>query len=387
MKKIIRIIIFVLLFIPFIVSADMAAPSLRPFEAVVINDNGITLYNYSTNESITYNKGDKITVYGDSLTELYMEGLDGTILPSDIKPFNETVEPTESDISKLSESRELIITANNGLDIRKGPSTIYDICGHINKDTKIQYTYYYESKDWVTYVYVDSNDLKGWIELYNSNISTESNVAMSKYNGSLKVLFPNEYKIGGFKIAPNTIVDILYDSCVQRTNIIRPVIDIDGRMITLDDESKYFFYSENNDKLDYYSRLYFELKEDVKITSDIEGKGPIGVTIPKDTTIQSLNYLDYELAIDDDDEGNVRQDLSINVYVNYYGNKGWVKLDVNNVNNVYYDLTTDNLTEKVKKKEVNKSIKDIVIICAIVGGIIAVSAVLVIIKANKKNKK
>ena len=52
MKKILKLLLLTILFIPYIVKADMGAPILKPYDMVVTNQNGIDYYGYENSQLV-----------------------------------------------------------------------------------------------------------------------------------------------------------------------------------------------------------------------------------------------------------------------------------------------------------------------------------------------
>ena len=89
MKKLTYVLLLIVLAIPFLAKAENNNPTIRPFEAIVVNEDGITFYNKDLGTNITYRKGEMITVYGNINGGLFLEGLDVSISFSDIKLYKD----------------------------------------------------------------------------------------------------------------------------------------------------------------------------------------------------------------------------------------------------------------------------------------------------------
>ena len=169
MKRIKKLFVLLLLVIPFGVNADMGAPEIKPYDMVVTNPDGVDYYD-SINLSTVSGHLDKDTVitidyendnsysfsYND--THGYLKDVDNLVLVKDtFDPEKETLPESY----KLAKKEKAIVYADEGIDIQTGPAKIYKKVGHLKKGTVVEYKYIATS----TYIYVETNNGKGWIRI------------------------------------------------------------------------------------------------------------------------------------------------------------------------------------------------------------------------------
>ena len=135
MRKNLSLLLILLLSITFNVKADMGPPMIARFELVVSNKNGAACYEeknnkfVETNKKIAYNK----IVYLDykEANDYYVVSLkdgnidDGCIVKlSDLSLKNSTFNNNNESAEKIT-PKYAIVLAGGGLNLRKGPSTMY----------------------------------------------------------------------------------------------------------------------------------------------------------------------------------------------------------------------------------------------------------------------
>ena len=182
MKKVICLCLLFVLFVPTIVLADAAGPSVIGYEAVVINKKGAKSEGGDDDYTVPYNK--KIYVYNEDDDTVYA-CLDGksqydceksvALKKSDIAPVKKEVTPKDFKTSKEDEvyiatdEIKFLISEKKGAKLKKGPADLYG-----TYDKTIPYKEVLTSKnyvksygpggsDYILFFYVDSNGYKGWV--------------------------------------------------------------------------------------------------------------------------------------------------------------------------------------------------------------------------------
>ena len=194
-KKFYFIILLLTMFMPYIVKADMGAPSIRRYEATVINSAGVDYYVYDTYDEVNnksiykkaghLNSGDKFTVsyegnndndkfieivLDESFDQKYIFDLDS------VKPVDLEIDPTKIDLGDdvvFFDSEKIALT-NADVDLLKGPSFAYDKITTIPKGTNLSYKYGIGSEG-LTYIYVEYEGNKGWISILDEKVLIEAN--------------------------------------------------------------------------------------------------------------------------------------------------------------------------------------------------------------------
>ena len=188
MKILRRIILFLAIILSVlwieVAHADMSAPEIRQFEIVVINPDGVNYYNYKGDVAGHLNKDDVAVImyeynneytigtketnkYGSHEVLGYIYNLNGfSIVQDEVDPST-----TTEGITKLDKTAKARIYAEEGVDIYKGPSNVYEKVGHIKKDVILTYDYVIESTaGGITNIYVEYNGMKGWVEILKGTV-------------------------------------------------------------------------------------------------------------------------------------------------------------------------------------------------------------------------
>lgn len=390
MKRIKKLFVLLLLVIPFGVNADMGAPEIKPYDMVVTNPDGVDYYD-SINLSTVSGHLDKDTVitidyendnsysfsYND--THGYLKDVDNLVLVKDtFDPEKETLPESY----KLAKKEKAIVYADEGIDIQAGPAKIYKKVGHLKKGTVVEYKYIATS----TYIYVETNNGKGWIRILDGKVLIENNT---------KYIFAEDYKTTCGTIPKNTIITPEYKtdkwskSALFKYNKCETLINI----------------FRSSEILGFYSSKYNALDAlNVRETTDPDSK--VLTVIPAgEDYIALATSTNWENEVD-------RQ------YVSYNGVKGWVlasgdnykfveQIDtipedeilettdedsnvatVDNANDVTNDEVLDIAKEPITNESSSKlSAKTIVIICVVAGVSLALAAIVTIILINKKKNK
>ena len=169
MKKYLSLLLILILSITFNVKADMGPPSIAKFELVVSNKNGAVCYEekdnkfVATNKKIAYNKivylefkqsNDYYSVY---LKDGNIDG--GCILKlSDLSLKDNSFSQNNTEAEKIT-SKNAIVLAGGGLNLRKGPSTMYSKVTLIPEKTILKLTH----KAGDLWYYTEYNGKSGWV--------------------------------------------------------------------------------------------------------------------------------------------------------------------------------------------------------------------------------
>ena len=390
MKKLLNKFFFLLiLLLPYIVKADMGAPILRQYEVVVTNEEGIDTYTYSGGyqKDGHLDKDTKITIdYEEtSGSETYLHYEDGYVLASDVRVLNEEVKPTDDGVVKLEKAGQYKVSTSQGVSVRKGPSKVYDEITTLPEGTEGKYQYVIE---FGTYIYIEKDDIKGWIDISNANVYVKNNT---------KYVTATEIKLSCTTIPPSTQIDnpwqtddwtkkvlLEYNNCneLYTLNKMGPLVSLNSK-----------------------ATIVYATKE-IKLYNRVGGK--VISTIPIDGKIKSLSYLYLDDSQVDSD------DAKTYLYVEYNKQKGWIENEYDSLSDkkstddeeeptteLIDDSTTEEseeekqknkeareaLEEESKLKEQNKKdSRNVVLICVIVGVAVALAAITTIVLINKKKK-
>lgn len=386
MKKRIKLLLFVILFVPMLVYADMGSPMIKPYQMVVVSTDGIDYYDYDGNVKGHLNKDDTFTVqyeynggYNISIpgneTSFNLKDLTGIMLVQDELKPEEAMKDEKNNgswIKKVSSKNNALVYAEEGVDVRKGPSTVYDKVGHLDKDTKIKYLYSLDGGG-TTHIYVNSNGVKGWIDILESKVLLETSekfIAFKDINLSCATVPKNTILTGKYVTDPwSRKVLVEYGKCSDLYYYFRGIeglIDMhDANYKSKDSLDIYEYYNNEGDKLG---------------------------TIPNDTYFKAMASAGYQ--------GEDNQYL----YVKYDGKEGWIKatydkfewIDKEVVDNSQSnsDVITDGDStdsEIIGKPElrddvVEKTPYDTTLIYVIIGVVVALMALVTIILVNRKKK-
>jgi len=375
MKKIFNVLMGVLLFLPFVVKADLGMPYIDSYEAVVITDDAqyYDFDGYSMKKEGTIPKDSKIEVQYEMEEdkEVYLGAVYKNnniyIKAKDVAPLNEEVDYKKYAVENKYKFK---VYESNGVEVRKGPSVVYDSIGTLKEGTVG--TVKGEMPESV-YIYVETDDLSGWISTQDAAV------------------FTNDRSF--------VVVQDLKTSCgtiPAYTEFNRPwVSDVWSDKMEIEykgckDTIKWF---KRDELLQVSYETYTKTKADIEVYEKIDGK-KVAFEIPAKTEINFLGTY-Y------DNNGKVY------FYVLYNGKKGWVKESDREIFGDFYvgdDISEEepededepeDTDKKDKKKhdddddedEEKMDSKTIVLICVIGGVAFALGALVSIVLVNKKNKK
>ncbi len=293
MKKIIVSLLVLLLF-PLIVHADMGAPMIPEYEAVVTNPNGVDYY--ETNGHIVaghldYNEKITISFEYDNTGTFSLNGTEYLVYIKDITPLKEVFD-LEASLKKGTtntlEKEKYLIVLKDKVEIKKGPAEAYKGTGvTIPKGTKLNYKYYQDA-----YLYVTYNGTSGWINILEGAVGMEPNtVCMTVRDVDIKD--SNGKVIGTVKA----------NSLLENTLQLDPWSNSFYIKIN-DKEGKVYF----DDYQCYYESRKAVLLKEFKLYTTADSKSEVIKTIPSNTeVIQHLAH-DYDSWL----------------YIEVDGIKGWI---------------------------------------------------------------
>jgi len=385
MKNLKRLLILLILCVPCFVKADMGAPMLREFEMVVVNPDGVDYepFQYSDVADPHLAKDQVVIVeseYGGKYSILlkeedgtktsigYISSLDGfSIVKEEVDPTKTENDPS---IIKYDSKQKAIVYNEKGVNIYQGPSKIYKNIGTIKKGTKLEYQYAIDGEGGITYIYVDYNGKKGWVDILEKNVLIENEVQYI------------------FRIDVDTECGV-----IPKNTIIKPEYKTDrwskSALFNYNKCSSMLYVFKSDEILPLYNGKA-KSKVDIAVYEDPD-KTNLITTIPANTEFIYYTGTDATFG-----------SLDIQ-YVEYDGKKGWsfAALDDFEITKIEYNdyAKLDNKKEvkkektKATKKETKKSdkilnidSKEFVIICASAGIILSLTAIVIIVLVNKKKK-
>lgn len=389
MKKFLKIFVLLLLVVPFAVKADMGAPEIKSYDVVVTNPDGVDYYlDRAKTQTAHLEKDEVVTVdfemVGSESSEFdikksdgtkgYLDSLDGLIaVKEEINPE----EYLEQGISKLESPKKAIVYAEGGVDIQAGPATGYKVLGHLKKGTELEYQYISGREDNdTTYIYVETKEATGWINILNSNVLIGS---------TYEYIFKSDVETTCGTIPMNTVLKPKYRTDTWSHKALFKYNDCEVLLGVFRDKNILPIYGSKN--ISY-------IDVDIHKTADLQSE-VIG-TIPANAEyIGIANYSEYEGAED------------LLSYVEYNGVKGWVYYESRNDFKYIeeYQLESQVTEEPTKEEPKNEDPKkeeptkddpkksssffsgeNFVIICVVAGVALALAAVVTIVLVNKKKK-
>lgn len=384
MKKLLKVLLLIVLIIPVIAKADMGAPEIIEYEAVVVKEGGVDYYWYEGNEyqvSGHLDKETKVRVFFDSIndgiTYLYACKNDDEpcfyVKAIDVLPQEGPVSPEQSQVHKLSEPNEFWVVVDE-VEVREGPSAAYKSVGTLKKGYKGKYRYILSS-----HIYVEEDGLKGWVEMINKQVLTKSHSNyIVKYN----------LKTECGTIPENTIVESPWAATAWDGVSLIKYKDCETYVNTFKSSVLYSI------RYDYYQEIVVgtgKIYETARMEKSL-------ATVPEKSTIVYLS------------SGDVGGPTTR--YVEYNGVKGWfiedqyyeeakANLPANEPieekpSEIPVEVPTEQPTEPIEttgetKKDDSKESKGldtltIVLMCVIGALAIALAAVITIVLVNKKKK-
>ncbi len=404
MKKIYKLLLLVLCLFPLTVKADMGAPVIRTFEAIITKSGGLTGKSYD-NKKKHFDENSKVTVSGysdsyyirvkdsnGSYTEYEVSSEDSKY----IVPVNKEVGPNDEGVTKLDKTIEFQVVSDK-LTVYKGPASAYEVAGSLKKGDQVTAFYAADAMESIPiYYYIQEENLKGWI-LINSSNETEKVWIVNAQ--PLKVIITKDTTINNTEVKANSIYKINYwSNAFLGTG---PVIKVNNEYIEPEDET-YEIIADSKKKQSIFKmeQYNFTLKKDTKLFTTFSLSEEI-TTIPAQTELSTINLV----------PAYVLQDQEVYyLYVSFNNKLGWIKVKAKDVDVKEDDYLIDELvspyidpegddgeaeeetTEPVDyhddlnpKKKTNS--KETIIIAVIAAVSVAILALGTIIVLNKKNKK
>ena len=373
-KRFNLLLLLFLLLIPFIAKADMSAPLVRSYEAIVIKVDGVDYYELNTNWSFSkkghLDKDTKILIEYEMTEDdvVYLSfSKDGDyyyVESNDVKPLEGEVKPDSDGVEKLDSKQIIRIEAKDGVLVKKGPSVAYETVGTLKKGTEATYRYEISESG---YIYVDVGDVKGWI------LTLEGAVLF--YGGDY--ILANDIELTCGKVPANTILKNVWYTDVWSGDVL----------VEYNDCKDYYHWFKDPNFVVYGSYISGKASEEIIIYEKPNMEKQIGI-IAKDTKVSLYSENYYADEYD--------PDVIPMVYVEASDKKGWIASDENELYDV--ERIKDEKEEVVeveepKEKETDKKeskkwdTKTIVIVCVVGALAFALGAIATIVLVNRKNKK
>ena len=387
MKNLKRLLILLILCVPCFVKADMGAPMLREFEIVVVNPNGVDYEPYQFSDvSDPHLAKDQVVVVDseyDGKYNISVKNDDGTTTSigtiTSLDGFSivqEVVDPTktsnDTSIKKFDTKQKAIVYNEKGVSIYQGPSKIYKSVGTIKKGTELEYQYAIDGEGGVTYIYIDYNGKKGWVEILEKNVLIENDT---------QYIFRIDVETECGTIPKNTIVTPKYKTDKWSKSAL---FDYKGCKTM-----QIIFRSD--DIMPLYKNSA-KSKVEIPVYDDSD-KTNLITTIPANTDFTYYTGTDSMMGTIDTH------------YVEYDGKRGWtfVTYDAFEVDYSNYtksgslkDTLTNEKKEEIKKESKKEEKKDnkilnlnkneFVIVCVSGGILISLTSIVIIVLVNKKKK-
>ncbi len=387
MKKIKKLLIIMLLLIPCFVKADMGAPMLREFEVVVVNPEGV---DYEPNEYVEEATGhlnkDEVVIVMSEFNNKYdiaiKKATGEKVSIGSIKSFDgfsivqDEVDPTkttnDNSITKFDTKQKAIVYNEKGVSIYQGPSKIYKVVGSIKKGTKLEYEYAIDGEGGITYIYVEYNGKKGWVEILNKNVLIENK---------------NQYI---FRVDVDSECGV-----IPKNTIITPEYSTDRWSKAALFEYKKCKTLLNTFRSEEVMPLYkatAKSKIDIPVYEDSD-KTNIITTIPANTEFKYYTGTDSQMGTIDTQ------------YVEYDGKRGWSFATYDDLDINYGEMNNDTGLKDTKEKEAKKEIKketevnkknsnkilnlnskEFIVVCAGGAVVLSLTALVIIVLVNKKKK-
>lgn len=347
MKKGIKLLLAVLLLLPIFVFADSVAPDYISYDVEVLKDEGIDYYDYKgASEGVATGHLDKGTRLTIEFTVTY-NGENYLYTTYDKKAIyvkaTDVVAIGEIDIdahSVIDTKEENKVKITDEVIVRKGPAESFPEAGRI-KNAETTYRYAISPP---TYIYVDYNGIKGWIDANSEGIT---------YGFSDIILFEETSGKCG-TIPKSTVlediwsmgfyddeVELKYNKCTFTTNLSKM------KYAKLLDVKKVY-------RINYKRSFYSDDDKDI-----ILNKGD-------EITVLSSEYNGY-------------------YYVDAGEDKGWLEIDLEKESTYVKDLKEE-VKQKKNHEEDEKDTNVVVLTCVVGGVAFALGAIVTLILINRKKQ-
>lgn len=386
MKRLKSLLIIVILLFPLVAKADMGAPSIRPYDIVVVDPNGVDYYDMVCENivghldkdsivNVEYQYDDEIMIRfdNDNYAKNCIKSLKGfSLVKDEVNPYDENDEY----ISSNSSSKKAYINNKDGVYVRKGPSEVYDVVGKIEYNTVIDYKYHISIDYSTTYIYVEYNGLKGWINILEKNVLLEDDdYYIFTYAKKIDDVFIPKYKILQAKYKSDDWTQVTY-------------FEVDNKLVGVDN-----FKDVTATKI--YDIKKIKLNKAVKYSIDDDNLDY--KELPSDTILYIIaSGYEFEIVMDENKKF---------YYINaFYDNKDnefdYEKLEVLNKKDLLelFGIGVDEVNNEEKtsdKEDINNSKdlenkttdRDIIIIAVICSLVFSLSVFVIIALINKKKEK
>ena len=449
MKKIFSLL-FIIVFLPMIVLADSASPSIIGYDAVVTNKNGAKVDNYNDGDKkiIPYNT--KIHVYdeydGRAIIQCYDDikpcDISGDVSIKDITPLEKEIKPNNKDFEKYY--KEIIIFNKEGAKLHTGPALAYDVYEEVipyQKAVKVTYAYmsYDPTGSYYSWYYVNDGKYKGWLDVsdsgqYINDIMLFEKAIMTDEDNKEILTIPSETVIEElFSIYGSSKYYLKYKDKVGYLDDVSFGSKITGYAVTTMDtvisgngkktyvpigtvlKLTYGSYDENhgyigpvaiNEKEEYYYTEYSGVKGFINVNSIFDDEEEIyktNVTISSNTDMYEYNGDNYF----DSENKKLVETIPANTTISLYYEYESGEYDEENDTRPIYGLVLykgkfgwirrDSASGKVRKQEIEpkkeikpnpvKTTNNTLIYAIIAGVLLSVTALGIILVINKKKKK
>lgn len=291
MKKYLSILLIMILGFTFYVKADAGPPAVAQYKIIVTNKNGAACY-----DSEGKNKTGVIIPYGKEVstwTEIYGNFLDVNYTGSngeeiscyvqvkDVAAKDSTFSINNSDVEKITPVKAVIL-ANGGLNLRKGPSTLFGRITTIKQGEVVTLKY----KTGTYWYYTEYKGNKGWITGQSSYFGYEDDRIIYSYkNIDIYDIKNTDKKIG--TIPKYTEVTDFLDLVYYHSDSL--------------DEGGIYYVNYKGIKGVIREYIPFKVNGKVKLEKDVKSSN--GKTLTKgniyDYTIQLCEEADYNDSLED----------------------------------------------------------------------------------------
>lgn len=387
MKKSLKFLIGVLVILPISVKADMGAPGIRTYKATPKSTDGATIYEkiYSDNPTkegkFDYNEILTVSIEEKSNGKVYAYACNksdkcGNVLISDLK-----LSKAADDLEGYDLKYQGRVFSQKAIDVYEGPGYIYEKTGDkIPTDAEVIVSGYEENEG--TWLKVKYKDIEGYVD-------SDDAAVMILYKGEALVE------------STNKVVKEFYLSNAWNSKM---AYKENGQYVVTN------YYREFSGEF-RYSKTEFKAVKDIKVakryTSDYEDDSNIIGTIKKGDNVKIIYDASYQGSVDLYVESN-----SLKGWISFIYDEGEKYLDgfdyekislsieykelnkpveAKDVKNPKGDVVTPDKKEDKKNNKKSKFFENwtknqIIIVSAIAGAAIVLTAIITIIFMNKKSK-
>ena len=254
-----------------------------------------------------------------------------------IVTFAKVVDPSEIEFTNENYYQEYrnITIKEEVLDVYSGPSKSYEVLTQVKEGNEFKFKYVTKG-----FAFIESNNLKGWIELKDKDLLMES---FGSYLTTKKV------KLLCGTIPVNTVIEKPYVKNIEETKVL---ISYNGctELVNMNDNTSIV-------SMDLYNKIgkYLILDGRYSLYEEANPQSREITYIPRNTVITQLAYI-YKL---ENNKAIIEGD-KISFYVDYDGLKGWVFVNKDK----YKDFKTKEEAEK--KNKTNIIIKYGSVLCIVI---------------------